>query len=255
MTPAVVASQAVRNVRTPNRAWDRMFFSAMALLVLASVLYGFARTYFLAGMVAAPLPNRLIHVHGAAFTLWIVLLIVQTALISARRVRVHMTLGMGGFGLAVAMVGLGVFAAADALRWRASILDIAKERAAQLDLDGAAYPWRTIRGEECSAYWPAATAAWHINADIAMAFERYRAVTGDNSLEEDCGLELLVDVTGQEEVLFGGSFKANLDVGDEAGSGDRTSEVSVVGIGCAYAANTEADVASGGNGKNCGRRG
>ena len=84
-------------------------------------------------------------------------------------------------------------AAADALRWRASILDIAKERAAQLDLDGAAYPWRTIRGEECSAYWPAGTAAWHINADIAMAFERYRAVTGDNSLEEDCGLEVLVE--------------------------------------------------------------
>jgi alpha,alpha-trehalose phosphorylase len=84
-------------------------------------------------------------------------------------------------------------AAADALRWRASILDIAKERAAQLDLDGAAYPWRTIRGEECSAYWPAATAAWHINADIAMAFERYRAVTGDNSLEEACGLEVLVE--------------------------------------------------------------
>ncbi|MGY4653381.1 glycoside hydrolase family 65 protein [Mycobacterium sp. URHB0021] len=84
-------------------------------------------------------------------------------------------------------------AAADALRWRASILDIAKERAAQLDLDGAAYPWRTIRGEECSAYWPAGTAAWHINADIAMAFERYRIVTGDNSLEDECGLAVLVE--------------------------------------------------------------
>ena len=65
-------------------------------------------------------------------------------------------------------------AAADALRWRASTLDLAKERAAQLDLKGAAYPWRTIRGQECSAYWPAGTAALHINADIAMAFERYR---------------------------------------------------------------------------------
>src|SRR6195256_2081244 len=84
-------------------------------------------------------------------------------------------------------------AAADALRWRASILDIAKERAAQLDLDGATFPWRTIRGQECSAYWPAGTAAWHINADIAMAFERYRIVTGDNSLEADCGLKVLVE--------------------------------------------------------------
>ena len=84
-------------------------------------------------------------------------------------------------------------AAADALRWRASTLDLAKERAAQLDLKGASYPWRTIRGQECSAYWPAGTAAWHINADIAMAFERYRIVSGDESLERDCGLEVLIE--------------------------------------------------------------
>ncbi len=84
-------------------------------------------------------------------------------------------------------------AAADALRWRASTLDLAKERAAQLDLKGAAYPWRTIRGQECSAYWPAGTAAWHINADIAMAFERYRVVTGDESLEKEVGLEVLIE--------------------------------------------------------------
>ncbi|WP_395312163.1 glycoside hydrolase family 65 protein [Mycobacterium sp. AMU20-3851] len=84
-------------------------------------------------------------------------------------------------------------AAADALRWRASTLDLARERAALLDLQGASFPWRTIRGEECSAYWPAGTAAWHINADIAMAFERYRSVTGDHSLEIECGLEVLVE--------------------------------------------------------------
>jgi alpha,alpha-trehalose phosphorylase len=84
-------------------------------------------------------------------------------------------------------------AAADALRWRASTLDLAKERAAELGLEGAAFPWRTIRGQECSGYWPAGTAAFHINADIAMAFERYRIVTGDQSLEEDCGLEVLVE--------------------------------------------------------------
>jgi alpha,alpha-trehalose phosphorylase len=84
-------------------------------------------------------------------------------------------------------------AVADALRWRASTLDLAKERAAELGLDGASFPWRTIRGQECSAYWPAGTAAWHINADIAMAFERYRVVTGDNDLEKDCGLGVLVE--------------------------------------------------------------
>ncbi|GFG73019.1 glycoside hydrolase family 65 protein [Mycobacterium botniense] len=84
-------------------------------------------------------------------------------------------------------------AAADALRWRASILDLAKERAAQLGLAGACFPWRTIRGQECSAYWPAGTAAWHVNADIAAAFERYRVVTGDDSLEKECGLAVLVE--------------------------------------------------------------
>jgi trehalose/maltose hydrolase-like predicted phosphorylase len=84
-------------------------------------------------------------------------------------------------------------AAADALRWRASTLDLARERAAELDLAGAAFPWRTIAGEECSAYWPAGTAAWHVNADIATAFERYRVVTGDDTLEGECGLAVLVE--------------------------------------------------------------
>ena len=63
-------------------------------------------------------------------------------------------------------------AAGDALRWRHSTLDLARERAAALGLKGAAFPWRTIRGQECSGYWPAGTAAaFHINADIATAAE------------------------------------------------------------------------------------
>ncbi len=84
-------------------------------------------------------------------------------------------------------------AAADALHWRHSILPQARQRARTLGLEGAAFPWRTIRGEECSAYWPAGTAALHLNAVIARAVERYRVVTGDVSLERDCGLELLVE--------------------------------------------------------------
>ena len=85
------------------------------------------------------------------------------------------------------------YAAADALRWRTSTLDLARQRAEELDLDGASFPWRTIHGEECSAYWPAGSAAWHVNAVIAMAFERYRVVTGDDSLEAECGLDVLVE--------------------------------------------------------------
>jgi alpha,alpha-trehalose phosphorylase len=84
-------------------------------------------------------------------------------------------------------------AAADALRWRHATLDLAKERAATLGLRGAAFPWRTIHGEECSGYWPAGTAAFHVNADIAAAVTRYRSVTGDETLEAEVGLELLVE--------------------------------------------------------------
>jgi alpha,alpha-trehalose phosphorylase len=84
-------------------------------------------------------------------------------------------------------------AAADALRWRHSTLDLARERAAQLGLKGAAFPWRTIRGQECSGYWPAGTAAFHIAADIADAVSRYQAASGDDEFEREAGLELLVE--------------------------------------------------------------
>lgn len=84
-------------------------------------------------------------------------------------------------------------AAADAIRWRHGTLDRAKRRAAELGLRGAAFPWRTISGEECSGYWPAGTAAFHLCADIAAAVERYRTMTGDEDFEREVGVELLVE--------------------------------------------------------------
>jgi alpha,alpha-trehalose phosphorylase len=83
-------------------------------------------------------------------------------------------------------------AAGDALRWRHSTLDFAEARARELGLQGVAFPWRTIRGQECSGYWPAGTAALHVNADIADAVRRYLAATGDAEFERGPGLELLV---------------------------------------------------------------
>ncbi|WP_427017357.1 glycoside hydrolase family 65 protein [Pseudarthrobacter sp. P1] len=82
-------------------------------------------------------------------------------------------------------------AARDALAWRHSILPQARERAAQLGLAGAVFPWRTIAGHECSGYWPAGTAAFHLGADIADAVVRYLHATGDVAFERDIGLELL----------------------------------------------------------------
>jgi alpha,alpha-trehalose phosphorylase len=82
-------------------------------------------------------------------------------------------------------------AAADALCWRHSTMELAAERARELGLEGVAFPWRTISGQECSGYWPAGTAAFHINADIADAVRRYVAATGDEEFEEGLGLDLL----------------------------------------------------------------
>ena len=68
-----------------------------------------------------------------------------------------------------------------ALTWRHTTLAQARDRARTLDLAGAAFPWRTITGQECSGYWPAGTAAFHVNADIAEAALRYVAPTGRRS--------------------------------------------------------------------------
>src|SRR3954447_15487231 len=81
----------------------------------------------------------------------------------------------------------------DALRWRHSILDKARARARELGLQGAAFPWRTINGEETSGYWPAGTAAFHINADIADAVVRYWNATLDEAFDRDFGAELLIE--------------------------------------------------------------
>ena len=97
----------------PGRRYDHIFFSGMALVMLATVFVGFGPTYYWAGVFSAPLPSFIIHLHGAAFTCWILLLVTQTSLVAAGRVSVHRRLGIAGFFLAGLMVILGVLAAAD----------------------------------------------------------------------------------------------------------------------------------------------
>ncbi|HEY5265810.1 MAG TPA: glycosyl hydrolase family 65 protein [Acidimicrobiales bacterium] len=84
-------------------------------------------------------------------------------------------------------------AVAQALSWRHDTLPIAKERATYLGLKGATFAWRTITGSECSAYWPAGTAAFHVNADVADAVIRYLHASADEEFEKGVGLELLVE--------------------------------------------------------------
>ncbi len=101
--------------RAVNRTVERVFFGGMAILLCAVVIVGFSPTYFGAGMLRAPLPSPILHVHGAAFTLWMMLYLVQAAFISARRVSWHRTLGVIAFCLPPVMIVLGVIAALDAL--------------------------------------------------------------------------------------------------------------------------------------------
>ena len=73
------------------------------------------------------------------------------------------------------------------------MLDKARERAAELHQKGALFPWRTINGEEASAYYAAGTAQYHLNADIMYALKKYVDVTGDTELLYDEGVEMLVE--------------------------------------------------------------
>jgi hypothetical protein len=88
----------------------------MAVLLCGVVFIGFSPTYFRAGMMRAPLPNTLLHIHGAVFTTWMILYLVQSALISARRVAWHRSLGIAAFCLTPLMIVLGTVAALDGLR-------------------------------------------------------------------------------------------------------------------------------------------
>ena len=95
--------------------YDNLFFSAMAAVALIVVLVGFARTYFLAGLLRAALPNLLVHIHAVAFTLWIIFFIAQISLVASRRVDLHRRVGPLGFVLAILMVVLGTATASDRL--------------------------------------------------------------------------------------------------------------------------------------------
>lgn len=108
-------SVATVQAKPPGRRFDHLFFSGISLLLAVAVFAGFARTYYLAGVFQAPLPSLIIHLHGAAFSIWIVLLVTQTTLVSAGRVDVHRRLGVAAFFWACLMIVLGLLAATDAL--------------------------------------------------------------------------------------------------------------------------------------------
>ncbi len=93
-----------------GRSAERRFFSSMAIVMIVLVLIGFAPSFYLRGIVHYPRPsptlNPLIILHGAMFTLWLMIFWTQTRLIAAGRRDLHMRLGIGGMAVAVAMIPL-----------------------------------------------------------------------------------------------------------------------------------------------------
>ncbi len=119
MVTAESSQPATRPVRGIAR--DRVFFGSMAVAMALTVFVGFAPSYFLRFVFHGTSPtgtkviSPLLQVHAAAFTAWVVLFVVQTALVASHRVRLHRRLGIAGGVLAAVMVCLGVAAALDAV--------------------------------------------------------------------------------------------------------------------------------------------
>ena len=128
--------------RPVSRSIERVFFGGMAILLCIIVYVGFSPTYFGAGMLRAPLPSPILHYHGAAFTLWMALFLIQTAFISAKRIAWHRTFGTIAFCLPPIMIVLGVIAAIDALHRGVQIGPLTPSVSSAIPLIGIA--WFTV---------------------------------------------------------------------------------------------------------------
>jgi hypothetical protein len=103
VTSSLGTRAATRELRS-----DSIFFSGMAILLTITVFAGFARTYYLAAFTGAPPVSFLVHLHAIVFTGWMLLFVVQTALVAANRTLIHRRLGVLGGFLAALMLVLGV---------------------------------------------------------------------------------------------------------------------------------------------------
>jgi hypothetical protein len=103
---------AARSASAPAPArHDRLFYTGMATAIALVVLVGFAPTYYLRPRFFSEGLPLLLHVHGAVFSAWVVLLVAQTALVGARKVPLHRSVGWVGAGLAALVTAVGVTAA------------------------------------------------------------------------------------------------------------------------------------------------
>ena len=117
MLPGMATTdKAVAGTHGAPRQAERRFYTGMAVAILGTAVVGFARTYFLRPLLPVPSPvppalTPLIHLHGALFTGWVLLLLVQARLVAGRRLDLHRQLGFLGAVLAAGMVIVGTLTA------------------------------------------------------------------------------------------------------------------------------------------------
>ena len=106
------------NSAAEQRAFERRFFFAIAVLFPLAVLIGFAPTYYLKGLFnSPPVPRMIIHVHGVLMALWVIFFGTQVYLIRSKRIRIHQRLGFFGAALGVAIIISGLMTAVAAAKY------------------------------------------------------------------------------------------------------------------------------------------
>jgi hypothetical protein len=118
----MATTAAVKPTLTTAGVYDRAFYSGMAILMACVVFIGFARTYYLSAYFGTNATtsgrpfSTIVRVHAVLFTTWVLLFLVQTLLVSNRRVTVHRRLGVAVAALAASMIVVGTATAIDLAR-------------------------------------------------------------------------------------------------------------------------------------------
>src|SRR5580765_3242439 len=102
MMPVAVKSDRMPSATSRRRQLDHVYFTAMSILMATGIGIGFSRTY--SRRIAAGTTTPLIHVHGAVFAAWMVLFVLQTALVASGNTRLHRRVGVAGVFFAVLML-------------------------------------------------------------------------------------------------------------------------------------------------------
>jgi hypothetical protein len=107
-TAGVSPAETLRTQPGTARQRDRIFYTSLPVLMALAVVYGFSRSYYFKLSFGTPVLSPLFHLHGALFTSWLVLLVVQTSLVAAGRTPLHRKLGVAGGVLAAAMTMVAI---------------------------------------------------------------------------------------------------------------------------------------------------